>query len=81
MIEERTIFILVGKISLPVFLFDVLHALPTEEYPGILVFSCYRTLQDAVAVYVGCICDPVISVRVLRLSHKNSVNYSWYIYC
>ena len=30
----------------------------------------------AVAVYVGCICDPVISVRVLRLSHNNSLNYS-----
>ena len=43
------------------FLFDVLHALPTEEYPGILVFSCYCTLQDAIAVYVGCI-------YVIRLS-------------
>ena len=30
----------------------------------------------AIAVYVGCISDPVISVRVLRLSHNNSVNYS-----
>ena len=32
-------------------------------------------------IYVGCICDPVISVKVLRLSHNNSVNYSWCIYC
>ena len=26
----------------------------------------------AIVVYVGCICDPVISVRVLRLLHNNS---------
>ena len=32
--------------------------------------------QSAIAVYVGCIFDPVISVRVLRLLHKNSVDYS-----
>ena len=30
----------------------------------------------AIAVYVGCICDPVISVRILRLLHNNSVDYS-----
>ena len=30
----------------------------------------------AIAVYVGCICDPVISVRILHLSHSNSMNYS-----
>ena len=30
----------------------------------------------AIAVYVGCIYDPVISVRVLHLFHNNSVNYS-----
>ena len=30
----------------------------------------------AIAVYAGCMYDPVISVRVLRLSHNNSMNYS-----
>ena len=30
----------------------------------------------AIAVYVGCMCDLVISVRVLCLSHNNLVNYS-----
>ena len=38
-------------------------------------------LRHAIAVYVGCICDLVISVGVLRLSYNNSVNYSWCIYC
>ena len=37
-------------------------------------------LGGAVAVYVSCICDPVISVRVLHLSHNNLMNYSWCIY-
>ena len=35
----------------------------------------------AIAVYVGCMYDLVISVRVLHLSHNNSMNYSWCIYC
>ena len=30
----------------------------------------------AIAVYVGCIYDPVISVRVLRLLHNNESGYS-----
>ena len=34
----------------------------------------------AIAVYVSCICDPVISVRVLRLLHNNLVDYSSYVY-
>ena len=31
----------------------------------------------AIAVYVGCIGDPVISVRVLCLLHNNSIDCSW----
>ena len=38
-------------------------------------------VTPAIAVYVGCMYDPVISVRFLRLSHNNSMNYSWCIYC
>ena len=34
------------------------------------------SFKDAIAFYVCCICDPVISVRVLRLLHNNSVDYS-----
>ena len=32
--------------------------------------------HSAITVYVSCICDPVISVRVLHLLHNNSVDYS-----
>ena len=35
---------------------------------------CYN--PTAIAVYVGCIYDPMISVRVLRLFHNNWVGYS-----
>ena len=34
----------------------------------------HPTSNIAIAVYVGCICGPVISVRVLHLSHNNLVN-------
>ena len=34
----------------------------------------HRVVTAAIAVYVGCICDPVISVRVLHLLHNNSVD-------
>ena len=38
--------------------------------------TIYIAIYCATAVNIGCIYDPVISVRVLLLLHNNSVNYS-----
>ena len=47
--------------------------LPTLCIMGQLEYDWLRILI-AIVVYVGCLCDPVISVRILRLLHNNSVD-------
>ena len=59
--------------------------LSAQDFPSGLPLKGFHSgspwiTPSAIAVYVGCMCDPVISIGVLCLSHNNSVSYSWCIY-
>ena len=49
-----------------------------SPYYNIASYICNKSF--AIAVYVGCICVLVISVRVLRLLHNNSVDLQLILY-